>query len=94
MISYVAAGSPGMSMPFLRRKIEIFEIVAETGNFQVADGLLLKIPLLVDGLDGCRPPRPQTRNRPLPTGCMSTSLAESCERRPRHGAIAASAQLH
>lgn len=45
-------------------------------------------------LDVCRPPRPPTRNRPLPIGCMSTSPAESCERRPRHGAIAASAQLH
>jgi hypothetical protein len=32
MISYVAAGSPGMAMPFLRRKIEIFEIVARIGQ--------------------------------------------------------------
>lgn len=90
-------GNPRFRNALLRRKIEIFEIVAETGNFQLADGpplFLLKIPSRASGLDGCRPPRPQTRNRPLPTGCMSTSLAESCERRPRHGAIAASAQLH
>jgi len=38
MISSVAAGSPGIAMPVLRRKIENFEIVAVTGNFQVTDG--------------------------------------------------------